>query len=291
MEQTDHFVPPSREVLDAEAEAFLAHPCFDKALIAFCDGMTNYHQQVRASHIGMPDTARWAVAVLILHLSSVAPKMATTATLIRICQAGGLCGPAAVKGAIGLLRGAEFIANGLPADDLRSRQLVPTARLIAMMQRGLAYRLNALSHVAPLPMPPAQWARAPGILSRFIGRNVEAYARSRFKLYDGFPEVAAFMDRSCGYLILLELLARVRTDDGTIRSQISPSDAAVRFGISRAHVRKLLAIGVSQGWLSTTGAGGQVHIMQTAHAKLRHWVALEFAWTRRLVSHGQDWAD
>jgi hypothetical protein len=283
MEQTDRFLPPSYAALDAEAGALLDHPGFDVALQAFCTGLTGFHQRVRAQPIGMPDTARWAVAMLILYLHPRAPAQANTATLIRLCRFGGLCGPAAVKGAIALLLSAGYVDYGAPADDARIRQLAPTARLQDLLREGLTIRLAALSHVSPLPASPADWAARPEILDRYIGRNVEAYAATGFKLYAGYAEVAAWMDRACGYILLLDLIGQARMEEGQLRSQLSPSDAAHRFGVSRTHVRKLLALGVEQGWVTSVTAGGRVTIDPAMYKKLRRWIALECVWTRTLI--------
>jgi hypothetical protein len=136
MEQTDRFSAPPRAVLEAEAAALMRQPGFDAALRRFCNGLTGFHEAVRGGPIGMPNTARWAVAMLILYLSRVAPAQATSATLIRQCQLGGLCGPAAVKGAIALLLSANFVRHGPPAADARARQLAPTERLRAMVAEG-----------------------------------------------------------------------------------------------------------------------------------------------------------
>jgi hypothetical protein len=92
------------------------------------------------------------------------------------------------------------------------------------------------------------------------------------------------MDRTCGYIVLLELIAKASDEGGVIRSQVSPSDAAARFGISRAHVRKLLALGTAQAWLTSAGKGGQVNLNPATWHKLRRWIALELAWVQRLVA-------
>jgi hypothetical protein len=61
------------------------------------------------------------------------------------------------------------------------------------------------------PKPAMEWARTEGVLAAFVRGNVEAYRRERHILFEHFPEVRSFMDRHCGYHILMEALGRRRS--------------------------------------------------------------------------------
>jgi DNA-binding transcriptional regulator LsrR (DeoR family) len=71
---------------------------------------------------------------------------------------------------------------------------------------------------------------------------------------------------------------------GALVATVSPSAISARFDVSRAHVRKLLGVGRAHGWLSVTANGDQIFFEAGFHGRLRQWIALEFAWARRLVA-------
>lgn len=194
-------------------------------------------------------------------------------------RAGWPAGPRAVRGALGEAQVAGLISITPDRHDRRRHIVRPTLRLAQIMGFGLAIRLKALEHVRPLPKPAADWAGRPATLALFLGRNVEAYAHGGFILSADYPEVAAFMERRAGYPLLLDLIASCRVVNGGVVATVSPSEAAAHYGVSRAHVRKVLAA----GWLTLTGPGGQLRLSAQSYARLRHWIALELAWTARLI--------
>lgn len=284
MELFDTFSPPARKELDAEARELARHANFSRALRSFCDGLTNYSAEVRALNIGPVDTLRWALAALTIAFEATAPRQSTTANLIRLCGLGGLGGPAAVRGNIAALAARGLLTLTPDTVDRRVKHVRPTEMLNAIMRAGLTVRLSALGQVKALPAPAAIWAARPGILAQFMARNARAFAAG-FTLTQDFPEVADMMGRQSGYPVLLELIARADADgSGGVRSIVAPSRAAHHFDISRTQVRKLLAHAAAEGWLTLDGTGGQVRIDPAMHARLRHWIALEFAWTWRLVA-------
>jgi hypothetical protein len=282
-EQGDGFSPPDRATLEAEAAALTSHPAFDAAALAFCRGMTGFHAGRWVLNVGLSDTPRFVVAALVIHLDAAWPGGATTARVARLCQAGGLAGPKAAKGALSVFRAAGLIRDRPDGSDRRARRLAPTPALLGLMCENLTMRLQAQEALTPLPAAAADWAATEGVLAAFLGRNIEAYAGMDFRLYDGFPEVRAFMDRQCGYLILLELVAaQLAVSCGAV-PRLSLSALAQRFDVSRAHVRRLLTDGLAHGWLRVCGHGGDVAVEPETFARLRFWIALEFAWTWRLV--------
>ena len=63
-------------------------------------------------------------------------------------------------------------------------------------------------------------------------------------------EIDTFLDRNCGMMILLFLVSKGVPDEtitGALRATVSISGLARRFGVSRPHVRKLLADAEAEG--------------------------------------------
>lgn len=281
--QRDSISAPDLATLEAEARALQAHPKFDHALAAFCDGMIGSYTGRRLANIGLGHTLGWVVSVLIIYLDHALPEGTTSAQLISLCTAGRLAGAKAVKGAIRVLLSFGLVAEEAHATDRRAKRLRPTQLLLDIHSENIVARLAALEIIQVLPKPATEWGRERSVMLAFFGGNIEALTQSGFRLYDGFPEIRAFMDRACGYLILLDLLNGVVPTRNGATTTALPSALAARFDVSRAHVRKLLAMAQNAGWLQFEPKRDQVLLESTFHGRLRHWVALEFVWTWRLV--------
>jgi len=284
MEQRDPISAPNLATLEDEARRLTQHPAFDRARAEFCDGLINFHVGRRLANIGIGHTLGWAVAALIVYLDHALPEGVTSAHLARLLTAGRLAGPKAVKGAINVLLSFGLIEQETHDADRRAKRLRPTDLLLDVQRDNVVARLSALEIVQPLPRPAREWGRENRVVIAFLGGNVRAFAHHKFRLYDGFPEIRAFMDRACGYLVLLDLLRRADdTRGGVIVTAASPSALASRFDISRAHVRKLLAAAQAQRWLEIDAHGGSVLLDSSFHQRLIIWIALELVWTWRLV--------
>lgn len=284
MKQRDSNTAPDRAALDQEARALRAHPDYDQAVRAFCRGMIDTHAGRRLANIGLGHTLGWAVAVLIVYLDHVSPEGTTTAQLVELCTRGGLAGPKAVKGAISTLLSFELIGQDDHPNDRRAMRLRPLPLLLDIQADNVAARLAALEIVQPLPAPANDWGRQREVMLAFYGGNVEAFARHQFRLYDGFPEIQAFMDRASGYLLLLELLRNCGpADSAGIPSAVAPSALAPRMDVSRTHLNKLLVAARDEGWLAIKPRSGEVFLAPDFHQRLQHWIALEMVWTWWLV--------
>ena len=273
---------PDLANLDEEAEAYVAHPDFDKAMLAWCRGLAEFHSVQRSRRAGVVDTVTWAATLLVVYLDATEPQGANTRRLIKICAEGPLAGAKAVRNAIALLRqGGMVIDEEAPAAG-RARRLRPTVALIETMRNNLAIRFSAMEPVVVWPKPAMEWARTEGVLARFVRGNVEAYRRERHILFEPFPEVRTFMDRHCGYHILMDSLSCLEISTHGASGAISVSRVAEKFAVSRAHVRKLFAAAAVRGWLDFE-TGGRLTIRPETLARYRLWFGNEFAWVRRVA--------
>ena len=197
-----------------------------------------------------------AIAVLGLHFHFSDLIVVDASRLIDICRSGGLAGAAATRNAIYSLRPTRHDrrrrrwARAFAAATPDNQAHCDDAREPDGAARGdrAGHRFSSAA---------AEWAHAPGVLAAFLGGNVAAYRRDNFVLFEGFPEVRAFMDRRSGYLVLLDALSRAEATSEGAGTLALPSELARRHAISRAHVRKLFAAAAAQGWLAYE-AGGRV---------------------------------
>ena len=102
----------------------------------------------------------------------------------------------------------------------------------------------------------AEWARTDDALAAFVRGNVEAYRRERYVLFERFPEIRSFMDRRCGYHILLDVLGRIEISQHVASTVVPLSEVADRFAVSRTHVRKLFKAAADRNWMTFEAGGG-----------------------------------
>ncbi len=284
MEQRDSIFAPDRAALEDEARRLTRRPEFDRARAEFCNGLINFHVGRRLANIGMGYTLGWATAALIVYLDHASPEGVTAAELARLLTAGRLASPKAVKGAINVLLSFGLIKGDAHGADRRAKRLRPTDLLLDVQRDNMVARLSALEILQPLPAPARDWGREHSVVIAYLGGSVRAFAHSKFRLYDGFPESRAFMDRASGYPILLDFARDARElSDGAIVTVASSSALASRFHVSRTHVRKLLAAAQAEGWLDIDANSGRVSLDASFHQRLILWIALELVWIRRFV--------
>jgi hypothetical protein len=199
-----------------------------------------------------------------------------------MCCRGGLAGRVATQNAIHALRNRGMIEIDGAAARGAAQRLRATPKLAGRMREELSVRLQAMSPVIPWPAPAAEFALAPDVVRTFLAGNIVAYREFDFVLYSGFPEVKSFMDRRHGYVVLLHVLSRTEAAGRFALATTPPSEIAMRFDVSRAHVRKLFAAAAARGWLNCA-RGGRIDFDAGVYDRLRLWIALEFAWTRWLL--------
>ena len=273
---------PDLTDVSGEAEQYVAHPDFDRAMHSFCRGLADFHSVGVARRAGIVDTVTWAVALLVIYLGEHAPESANASRLVAICAEGPLAGATAVRNAIALLRQGGMIVRDEPLAAGLAHRLRPAPALIETMKDNLSIRFSALEPIIAWPRPAAEWARMDGVLSNFVRGNVEAYRRNRHILFEAFPEIRIFMDRHCGYHILMEIFSCLNISALGASGTVSLSDISDKFAVSRAHVRKLLITATDQNWLSYE-PGGQVTIDPASLARYRLWFGHEFTWIRRVA--------
>jgi len=289
MNKIDSISLPNVEGILEEADEWTRRPGFDGAMQRFCLEMVASHSGSRIANFGMRHTLAWAVSVMIVYLDYRRAEGVTFSEIVRFCEAGGLGSRKAVRSVIdGLLSIGLLTVQSKPGDR-RAKRLRPTDTLFELHYDNLAARLAALEMLQPQSVPATQAARRPSTLLAFLGGNVEAYARLKFRLYDQFPEVSAFMDRTCGYIILLDLLRQATAHGGApVIVEALPVEMAARFHVSRAHVRKLLQEARDNGWFGLKPGGRQIVFHPVFYSRIRLWIGAEFAWMWRLVGQAPE---
>ena len=248
-------------------------------MLAFCRGLADFHATGLSGRGGVVDTVTFAVAMLTLYFDRYGPERANANYFAALCADGKLAGATAVRNAIA----RHLHAGMILAEEPRVAGAAPSPETDAKALRGdrgvdLAVRLAAIEPVIAWPKPAAEWAETDGALDGFVRGNVEAYRRARYTLFQKFPEVRGFMDRHCGYHILLDALARMEARDKGAFGVLRLHEVAARFAVSRAHVRKLFAAANARAGGAPLEAAALLRTDGETLDSFRSWSRLWCAW-------------
>jgi DNA-binding MarR family transcriptional regulator len=148
--------------------------------------------------------------------------------------------------------------------DRRVRILMPTRKLIAQDQDFLVSHHLPLQTLYPDPGYALIMTRDPAfqLKQRLVSRDLFALGA---QILAGNPIVMLFMGRDAGIMILIKMIQMSGAQSGGAPLQagaeplkVSYSDLGGRFGVSRTHVRKLLADAEELDLVRLTKAGGQL---------------------------------
>lgn len=270
-----------------EAEAFRRHPAFPRAMRRYTDtALDTFEGHARESKL-VCQTARYVTLFFILYLDGRADRAsgATLARLQQLVATGPFASASWVKLTVQTFARTGMIEYLPPGPDRRVRRFRATRHLVETGERALTAMLDALSFVQPLPVPPAVFARQPGTVESFASVTVEVYLRHGFVVLQPYPEVAALLGRDFGHLIFTHLIRTMETDEsGGAVAQAPSGELAERFGVSRAHVRNLLALGAEMGLLTVGARGGRRVRLEPRFVELcERWVATDLAWMHFLA--------
>jgi hypothetical protein len=101
-------------------------------------------------------------------------------------------------------------------------------------------------------------------------RTALTFAPIGLKLLLSEPDMMLFFDRTAGHMVLAALLHAALSDPANPHPAIPYADVGDRFGVSRTHVRELLATAEETGLVKLQARGGhRVEILPRPVGELR----------------------
>jgi hypothetical protein len=241
----------------AELTRLQAHPQFAAAVVMATAGMADLYQGNRILNSLINDRARllFGMLALDLHYSGQADgDIGFTVTQAQEnCVAHGICSAGRAAAMIALMRFGGYIET-LPSRDRRRRLLGVTDKLVAAHQARWRRLFEAIALVRTEGKTALAALDRPAftrIYARLLADDFRAGLRI---LVDSAPELALFAERNSGMVILFRLLAD--SGAGMEPVPVSISALAGRYGVSRAHVGKLLRDAENEDFLVLTDARG-----------------------------------
>lgn len=257
---------------NAHAETLRAHPHFAEARARFCADVPARWMETPLQRWLIADTGGLAVALCIAGMHRLfAEQGAQQQMIINTLTAAGVASAARVRSLVEQLEYRGGITIEPSPHDRRARRLVPTNLLAQTHLSWLESVLPAVGMVCDLPPMPADTAARQELANRYVTSIIMRQSMDGFTIYDGFPEMTAFLDRRQGYLLMLDLAA-----SGETTVPLNRSDAARRYAVSPQHVSALLGHAEEQGWLSRDSKG-LIHLSPDFAHRLNIWVARELA--------------
>lgn len=250
------FIP---EIAHRTSGEILTHPDFAAMRPRYVAGTMACYEI--ASFPGGWQSAAYRVAIIsaiiCLHAAWDPADRATWPTLARLKEAGatfGLSSPRQIDDLIARLVETNYVVLERPDADGRLRLLVPTDKLLAWDRVLLSSYYGVLQNLYPDPGYAPAVARDPTfhlaqrrvsvgmfhVIGRFIARN---------------GDIVPFLQMYQGFQVLMRVILMREADaEATIRDG-DFSDIMARFGVSRSHVRNILATAEAGGLLTHDGRG------------------------------------
>lgn len=254
-------MPIDRNKRYRRTESILAHPRFAEARLVHIDGYLGVYAGDPALNKLLVEGARHVIITMVLCLDAAQrpDDPDTWLTLGRLQEVTG----AHQVGSAGLVEAIvqRMIDRGLltsePAPgDRRKRLLRATDALRGHDLDLLAAQARPCAIVAPGPAIDLALARDGAFHRATRIASVAAFADAMEMLAEHPELIAQFIARDSGYMVLLSLLHSASTSSGGNVSTIPYQDIADRFGVSRTHVRDLVAEAEAAELVRLAGQGG-----------------------------------
>jgi hypothetical protein len=231
-----------------------AHPRFPEAAKYIAEALTEIYEGNRIMNTMLNERARGQIGYLILMMqwassSQHAAQGVTMARMKAACTRMNYCSPNRVESIMAVMRLFGYIRLETDPYDHRVKVIVPTEKLIG----NYVERWRRHFHAMTLIMPEGETGLAALKHEHFAGAFVREISReysAGLRVANASREIDTFLDRNCGMMILLFLVSKGVPDEtitGALRATVSISGLARRFGVSRPHVRKLLADAEAEG--------------------------------------------
>lgn len=236
------------------AEAILAHPRFPEARRVFItEHKKVYEPEVFPGRFGADVGRVTTLAIIVcLYANYVRGDRETWPTLTKLkttVARFGFASPRLIDTFVARLVQTGDLELRKQPDDSRMRLLCPTEKLLSWDREWMA------AHYAPLdilyPEPGFPYAR-----ERDIAFQI-AHAKCAIGAFDGIiamiwsnMDLVFFMISTSALIILLSLLDRSAAEAEHQFREADLGDLATRFGVSRSHIRNILAAAEETGFLT-----------------------------------------
>ena len=266
--------PTSHRSKSAELRA---HPGFMDARRLQIDGYLALYSGDPALNKLLVEGARHVIFTFVVCLAAAQrdDDPATWLTLGKLQDlvvAHQLGSPGLVESLVSRMLDRGLLTATPAPGDRRKRILAPTAALLAHDADLIAVQAAPCMLVAPSSPLGLAIARDRAFHQAHRVASVAAFGDAMV-LLGAHPEMMGlFVARDSGLLVLYALLASALSSSSGTRSTVAYQNVADRFGVSRTHVRELVADAAAAGLMQVHN-GGEVEILPPSWPLLDCWIA------------------
>jgi DNA-binding MarR family transcriptional regulator len=271
----DTIIDNPAETADAAGDAYYAqpslqqiaqlrtHPQFADATWRMAEIPMAPLQSGRLMAFILNDRVRTQIGYFILYLHWLGRQQkmqaGVTASQVKsVFSEMKFASPGRVDALIGAMRLFGYVRIESDPYDRRLKLIVPTERHVAMLLEMLRMQFTAMAMVMEEGAIGLAGLEHDGFLAAFIRRVCESRYHG-FRLVNSVPEIKSFFNIHAGTPSLLYIMINGQKTDsnpGTIVSFVSVSRLAKHLNVSRSHVRKILALAESAGFITRSGEDG-----------------------------------
>ncbi|MFN3932214.1 MAG: hypothetical protein ACK4JY_10745 [Brevundimonas sp.] len=236
-------------VSPAAIAAMRAEPGFDEAARLCALSVVGLYRDSGLLNLVINDQGRVVIGWFTIYLHLSGGEGLTAARIIALCRRHRVCSAGRAAAIIGLMRATGYLAP-LASSDRRERRLIPTERLMNGQWERWRCVLEALAHIRP---DATRYLAAMGdpAFDRSLVSDLFDHYLAGFRLIGAnVPELSRIGQRKAAIVILFSLYAaRRRGAGGEAVAELSVSELARRFHVSRAQVISVLCDAQQQGLL------------------------------------------
>lgn len=229
--------------------ALRTEPAFDEASRICALNVIGLYRDSGLLNLVINDQGRVVIGWFAIYLHLSGREGLTPSRIIALCKKHGVCSPGRAAAIIGLMRATGYLAP-IASGDRRERRLAPTDRLMNGQWERWRCVLSALAHLRP---DARSYLAAMGdpVFDRALVSDLFDHYRAGFRLIGAnVAELSGIGQRKAGIVILLSLFAARRPgESGETVAELSISELARRFHVSRPHVISILRDAEVQGLL------------------------------------------
>ncbi|MCK1708332.1 sugar ABC transporter substrate-binding protein [Bradyrhizobium sp. 143] len=260
--KTDRLSLLSGELL-AMAAGIRENPRFEEALCVFArDYVEPFKGDPLLSKIAT-DEARHLLRghIVFLHYRRDIGNPESGIALHRLQEFAtmhGLCGKNRVAALIRLLRHADYLRPVRRDGDRRVMRLEPTELARGALRKFIVAYLKALDALNGDESLQSRFERDDRLPEAIVANTTEMYF-DNCRILDAVPEMRLFSGRDAGFAILLRLWTMFDPTRSTTGQVVSfpYGSIAKYFGVSRAHVRRLMETAALEGYFVLHADGGR----------------------------------
>lgn len=271
-------MPEANDAAAARVETILAHPRFPEARQAYIDSYLAIYSGDPGLNKLLAEGSRHVIITFVMCLSAASREddPATWLTLSKlqdIVVAHQVGSPGLVETIVNRMLDRGLLSSTPSPHDRRMRILAPTPALTAHDRDLIMAQGRACAVVTPSTAVTRAAECDPAIHSALRIASAAAFGEAMAMLMRN-AGIMLFIERDSGLMALYAMLSSARQSADGRLSTLSYQEIADRFGVSRTHIRDMVAEAEAAGLMRARAAGGAaVELLAPLDATVDRFIA------------------